>query len=219
MLTAWAAGVAGASAMVVRWAIVGAGFTRLGLGVALLLAIPGAIAGGGVAAWLGCAAAAIGVAMAGRRIVALVAAGLAALALLIAGATDAPFALAMSAAVVLGGVTGEMLLGHWYLVDPTLPRSALRALGRLGLAGLVIDAVAMLAHGAVPWPAQDAVSGVGWVMLTCLGMLLMTAVLLALREPGYPAVMAATGLSYLAVLTTIATVVLGRVLVSGVSLG
>jgi hypothetical protein len=43
--------------------------------------------------------------------------------------------------------------------------------------------------------------------------------LLALREPGYPAVMAATGLSYLAVLTTMATVVLGRVLVAGVSLG
>jgi hypothetical protein len=157
--------------------------------------------------------------MAGRRIVALVAAGIAALALLIAGTTTAPNALAMSAAVVLGGVTAEMLLGHWYLVDPTLPRSALRALGRLGLAGLVIDAGVVLAYGAVPWPAQDAVSGIGWAVLTCLGMLLMTAVLLALREPGYPAVMAATGLSYLAVLTTMATVVLGRVLVSGVSLG
>ena len=47
----------------------------------------------------------------------------------------------------------------------------------------------------------------------------MVAVWAALGERGYPAVMAATGLSYLAVLTVIGAVVLARVLVVGESLG
>jgi hypothetical protein len=41
----------------------------------------------------------------------------------------------------------------------------------------------------------------------------------ALGEEGYPAVMAATGLSYLAVLTSIGAAVLGRLLAGGSVLG
>jgi hypothetical protein len=44
---------------------------------------------------------------------------------------------------------------------------------------------------------------------------LMVGVFAALRYPAYSGVMAATGLSYLAVLTSLGGVFLGRVLVAG----
>jgi hypothetical protein len=47
-------------------------------------------------------------------------------------------------------------------------------------------------------------------------IVLMAAAIAALRQPAYSGVMAATGLSYLAVLTTLGGVFLGRVLVAGV---
>ena len=55
--------------------------------------------------------------------------------------------LAISGAVALGAVTDEMLLGHWYLVDPRLPRWALRTLAVVGLAAVAIDGALLLARG------------------------------------------------------------------------
>ena len=52
-----------------------------------------------------------------------------------------------------------------------------------------------------------------WVLLST-SILLMVGVIGALRYPAYAGVMAATGLSYLAVLTTLGAVFLGRALVS-----
>jgi hypothetical protein len=46
-------------------------------------------------------------------------------------------------------------------------------------------------------------------------IVLMVAVIAALRYPAYSGVMAATGLSYLAVLTTLGAVFLGRALLAG----
>jgi hypothetical protein len=118
---------------------------------------------------------------------------------------------AVSAAVALGGVTSEMMLSHWYLVDPRLPRSALKALGSVGLAGIAADALVLAVAGLPGGGATVAF----WVLtLTSLG--LMVAAIAALRYPAYSGVMAATGLSYLAVLTTLAGVYLGRVLVAGI---
>ena len=219
MLAAWGAGVAAGTALVIRWAIVGPGFTWLGLGVTMLVAVPAGLAGGGVAAWIGCLAAATGLLVGRSRSVGAGAALVAAVTLLIAGSAKADPVLVIAAAFVLGGVTCEMLLGHWYLVDPRLPRSALRSLCVIGLVGSALDVAVLLAHGAVPWGAGDAVTGAGWIVLALSGILLMVAVWFALGEKGYPAVMAATGLSYLAVLTTIGAVVLGRALVTGASLG
>ena len=219
MLAAWAAGIAAGTALVARWAIVGPGFTWLGMSVAVLFGVPAALAGGGSMAWIACGAALLGGVMARSRGVASTAALMAALAFVVAGSGEGDPVLVTAATVVLGGVTSEMLLGHWYLVDPRLPRSALRSLCLIGLAGSVLDVVVVLASGALPWGSADAIIGMGWVVLALSGILLMGAVWLALRERGYPAVMAATGLSYLAVLTTIGAVVLGRVLVTGETLG
>jgi hypothetical protein len=118
---------------------------------------------------------------------------------------------AIGAAVALGGVTGEMMLGHWYLVDPRLPRWALRSLALIGLGGLVLDAVVLTFFGSFPGGGATVAF---WVLLVT-SLVLMAAVLGALRQPAYSGVMAATGLSYLAVLTTLGAVFMGRALVAG----
>ena len=79
--------------------------------------------------------------------------------------------------------------------------------------GLLIDVGFLIAEGALSWQSGDEVLGWAFVALSVMTMLLVVAVSLALREPFYTAVMAATGLSYLAVLTTFGAVVLGRMLV------
>jgi len=219
VLAAWAAGVAAGTALVTRWAIVGPGFTWLGMGVVVLLGAPAALAGGGPAAWVGCGVAVVGGVAARRRGVAASLGLAAALAFVVGGCGEGNPVLVIAAMATLGGVTCEMLLGHWYLVDPRLPRSALRSLCVIGLVASALDLVVVLAFGAFPWAAGDAVVAIGWVALALSGIVLMAAVGFALRERGYPAVMAATGLSYLALLTTIGAVVLGRVLVTGATLG
>lgn len=219
MLSAWSAGVAAGTALVTRWGIVGPGFTWLGLGVVLLLGVPGALAGGGTVGWLGCGLAAAALVTGRVRMVSAGLAAAAAIALGLAGTGEGYPVLVVSGAIALGGVTSEMLLGHWYLVDPRLPRSALRTLCWFGIAGAVADPIIALLHGALPAASGDAVVPIGWAVLAVTSVLLMVGVWAALGERGYPAVMAATGLSYLAVLTVIGAVVLARVLVVGESLG
>ena len=116
--------------------------------------------------------------------------------------------------VVGAGVTGEMLLGHWYLVDPTLPRWALRRLDILGLVGLVADIAALSVLGPT---SPFSVSGAAAALAVLAGMsaLLMVMVWFALDYPAYSGVMAATGLSYLADLTGLGAVYVGRLLASG----
>jgi hypothetical protein len=191
----------------------------MGLGVVLLLAVPGTLAGGGAIGWVGCALAATGLVVARVRVLSAGLAAAAAIALVLAGTSEGYPILVVTGAMALGGVTSEMLLGHWYLVDPRLPRAALRTLCVIGIIGAVVDPIAALLHGALPAAAGDAVVPIGWAVLAVTSVLLMAAVWAALGERGYPAVMAATGLSYLAVLTGIGAVVLARVLVFGESLG
>ena len=129
-----------------------------------------------------------------------------------AAAAGSPF-LAISGAVGLGGVTAEMLLGHWYLVSPQMPRWALTRLAAVAGGGLAVDA-AVIAVLAVS--RQNSVLGM-WVFggLATMSIGLMVAVWFALKEPSYSGVMAATGLSYLAVLTTLGAVAVGRALLGG----
>ena len=110
--------------------------------------------------------------------------------------------------VALGGVTSEMMLGHWYLVDPRLPRWALQRLDAAGVVGVVADTTLLLGRGA----AGSSDSVIVWAYLGLAGttVVLMVAVWFALREPRYSGVMAATGLSYLAMLTVVGAVVAGR---------
>jgi len=124
-------------------------------------------------------------------------------------------------AAFLGAVTDAMLLGHWYLVQPGLARDPIRQL---------VKAVALL------WPFEllvyllpvgmvsvlngtidDGYSGLmGWMWVvasvTTIGLVIATW--FALKERSYSAVMAATGLLYLAILTGFGMDLLPRALLS-----
>lgn len=211
VLLAWSAGLALSVAFVSLSQIVGPGYTWLAGGVALVIALPAAFA---EAAWWGRAGTLlVGLALlwARNRPFAglLLAAG--GVALVVEGSLLGGVIPTVSAALALGGVTGEMALGHWYLVDPRMPRWALRSLGVVAIAGLVAD-TAVLRFG-IGFPSGGG-QWAFWLLVTT-SVVLMVAVLGALRQPAYAGVMAATGLSYLAVLTTLGAVFLGRALAIG----
>lgn len=122
-------------------------------------------------------------------------------------------------AVFLGAVSDAMLLGHWYLVQPGMPRKLLNQLTNVLLVVWPIEvAIFLLPTGMISvlnGTIDDGWNGVlGWFWLACASL---TGVLAwftraALRERSYSAVMAATGLSYLAILTGFGTDVIARAL-------
>jgi hypothetical protein len=133
---------------------------------------------------------------------------------LVAGGIDAgsPAWLSVARVVVgaafLGAVTDAMLLGHWYLVQPGLARGPLLELVRwTGWIWPVHVVVMLLPTGMVSvlnGTIDDGYGGIiGWMWVTCavttIGLVVVTR--LALKERQYSAVMAATGLLYLAILT------------------
>ena len=124
-------------------------------------------------------------------------------------------------AAFLGSVTDAMLLGHWYLVQPGLARDRLMELVRWTTWILPVEvAVMLLPVGMVSvlnGTIDDKYGGIlGWMWLTCsvttLGLVLVTRA--ALKERQYSAVMAATGLLYLAILTAFGTDLVARALLA-----
>ena len=215
MLATWTAGVAGGAALIAAWRVVGPGFLWLAAGVGLLLGGSAWAAGGGVPAGIAVVALLAAAATARRPVVAAVLFGVASVGFLVVAGSLGGWPLAVTGALALGGVTDEMLLGHWYLVDPRLPRQPLRRLALAAMAGIVADTVILAATVGLPW--SPAETGVGWafLVLSAVSALLVLAVFFALKEPAYSGVMAATGLSYLGVLTVIGAGVAGRSLVAG----
>jgi hypothetical protein len=125
-------------------------------------------------------------------------------------------------AAFLGSITDGMLLGHWYLVQPGLQRGPLLELVRWTFWILPLEVAALL------WPVgmvsvldgtiDDGYGGIlGWFWIACVvttaGLLIVTRA--ALKERAYSAVMAATGLLYLAILTAFGTDLVARALLSG----
>ena len=122
----------------------------------------------------------------------------------------------------LGCVTDAMLLGHWYLVQPGLGRAPLNELNRY-LAWTWPFEV-----GALLWPPgmvsvftgkiDDGWGGqLGWFWIACaVTTLILTFVTkAALKERAYSAVMAATGLLYLAILTAFGVDLVARAVLAG----
>lgn len=144
------------------------------------------------------------------------------------GAADAaggPYALGAArllvGAIFLGLVTDAMLLGHWYLVQPGLARDPIKQLVRLILLVWPLEALVLLLPtgmlSVLDGSIDDGYGGLlGWTWmvsaLTTLGLAL--AARRALEEPYYSAVMATTGLLYLAILTAFGTDVLARALLA-----
>lgn len=210
ILLVWAAGLALVAGAISLARIVGPGFTWLTAGVAGLVGIPGVLAGGAWWARLGLLGVVVGAISARNRPVAGLALAVAGAGYLVEAALFAGWIPAVTGTLALGCVTGEMMLGHWYLVDPRLPRSALRNLVFVGIAGLIAESGLLVgldvgfAGGALAF----------WILLVT-SVVLMGAVVATLRYPAYSGVMAATGLSYLALLTTLGAVFVGRALVAG----
>ena len=127
-------------------------------------------------------------------------------------------------AAFLGVVSDAMLLGHWYLVQPGLGREPLKELTRW------LAMIWPLEMGVLLWPTgmvsvltghiSDGWHGtLGWFWVACALSTLVLALVTraALRERAYAAVMAATGLLYLAILTAFGTDLVARaVLARGV---
>ena len=125
-------------------------------------------------------------------------------------------------AAFLGVVSDSMLLGHWYLVQPGLRREPLRELVRhLGgiwpiEVGLLLLPTGMIA--VLTGSIDDGYGGLlGWFWVACAvtTVALAAVAMAALRERQYAAVMAATGLLYLAILTGFGTDLVARLTLAG----
>ena len=209
----WSSGLAGGAALVSSWRIVGPGYSWLAAAVVVLVGGATAVAAGsmlGVAASLAALLAGL---LARRQSAATALFALAAAGLLAVAIVDGGVLASITGAVFLGGITAEMMLGHWFLVDPRLPRWALQRLDLVAGAGLVTDVIVLAALGA--FGADDGVMIAAMVALSALTALLVAGVWFSLQETGYSGVMAATGLSYLGVLTAFGVAVVGRLLVAG----
>ncbi|MBV1893037.1 MAG: hypothetical protein KUG57_03255 [Ilumatobacteraceae bacterium] len=124
------------------------------------------------------------------------------------GNTAVALARTLVGAAFIGAISDAMLLGHWYLTQPGLPRRLLNEM---------VNALAWL------WPFEVAVMllptgmfavftgtvddgwggmlGWMWAMCAITTIILIMITKAALKERYYSAVMAATGLLYLAILT------------------
>jgi hypothetical protein len=128
----------------------------------------------------------------------------------------------LAGAAFLGAVSDAMLLGHWYLVQPGLGRGPLLELVRwVGYVWPVEVALLLVPTGmASVWTGSidDGYGGLlGWFWAACAvtTIVLVVVTRAALRERAYSAVMAATGLLYLAILTAFGTDLVARAALAG----
>jgi hypothetical protein len=129
------------------------------------------------------------------------------------------FARLLVGALFLGAVSDAMLLGHWYLVQPGLGRDPIRqlvkAVGVLWPFEVIVYLIPIGMVSVLNGHITDGYDGlIGWMWivaaLTTIG--LVVATWYALKERSYSAVMAATGLMYLAILTAFGMDLLPRAL-------
>ena len=140
------------------------------------------------------------------------------------GAGDAALSVAriLAGAVFLGSVSDARLLGHWYLVQPGLPRAPLLELVKLtGLSwpfevGLLLVPIGMVSvwNGTID-DGYGGMLGWFWAASAITTLVLVFVTRAALKERYYSAVMAATGLLYLAILTAFGTDLVARAVLAG----
>jgi hypothetical protein len=125
-------------------------------------------------------------------------------------------------AVFLGAVTDAMLLGHWYLVQPGLGRGPLEELNRCVAWVWPFEVAALLwptgMLSALSGSIDDGYAGLlswFWVACAVTTLILVFVTKAALKERAYSAVMAATGLLYLAILTAFGTDLVARAILAG----
>jgi hypothetical protein len=124
-------------------------------------------------------------------------------------------------AAFLGAVTDLMLLGHWYLVQPGMTRKLLNELTNMLLIIWPLEIFVMILptgmisvlNGTID-DGWNGVLGYFWVGCASLTGILAWLTRAALKERSYSAVMAATGLSYLAILTAFGTDLVARAILA-----
>lgn len=144
---------------------------------------------------------------------------------LLAGAVDAAGSIWLSVArtlvgaAFLGAVSNSMLLGHWYLVQPGLSRDSIYTLvnwtGLLWLPELIVLCIPTGMFSVLNGTIDDNYNGLlGWFWVACVvaTICLVGVTRMALKEKEYSAVMAATGLMYLAILTAFGMDLVARIL-------
>ncbi len=128
---------------------------------------------------------------------------------------------AITSALVLGLVSGAMLFGHWYLIDPNLPVDYLRTFVRLLGLALVADLIAlMLAIGLIAIGSGPGFAAIRTLFDSDLALLATRLVLgpiatlvlvwMCWQTLKIPQTMAATGLLYIAVMSALVGEMLGR---------
>ena len=134
--------------------------------------------------------------------------GLVAAALDAGGNTWVALARTLVGAAFIGAISDAMLLGHWYLTQPGLPRRLLNemvsALKWLWPAEVFVMLLPTGMIAVLNGTVDDGWGGMlGWMWLMCsiTTIILIFVTQAALKERAYSAVMAATGLLYLAILT------------------
>src|SRR5438270_12706672 len=128
----------------------------------------------------------------------------------------------LAGAAFLGAVSDAMLLGHWYLVQPGLGRAPLLELVKWTAWVWPVEVGLLL----IPPGMVDAVTGhiddgwdgtLSWFWVACavttIALCFVTRA--ALKERAYSAVMAATGLLYLAIPTAFASDLVARAILAG----
>ena len=158
-------------------------------------------------------------------IVALVGMGAVVVASWEAGSAEGVEALAVvrgvTSALFLGVLSDAMLLGHWYLVQPGLARAPIleqvKWAGVLWVPETLVFVIPTGMISVLSGEIDDAYNGLlGWFWVASVigtGALIVVC-RLALKERQYSAVMAATGLMYLAILTGFGQDIVARVLLS-----
>lgn len=128
---------------------------------------------------------------------------------------------AITSSLVLGLVSGAMMFGHWYLIDPNLPVDYLRSFVRVLGGVLVLDIVAMglslavlaLAGGSAGDAVRSLVDAhatlaVARTLLGPVATLILTW--MTWQTLKVPQTMAATGLLYIALMSVLVGEMLGR---------
>jgi hypothetical protein len=147
--------------------------------------------------------------------------GLVAAAVDAGGNTTVAIVRTLVGAAFLGAITDAMLLGHWYLVQPGLPRRELNEMVTAIAWLWPVEVLALLLPTGMiavfTGEVDDGWGGLlGWIWAACAitTIVLIVVTRAALRERAYSAVMAATGLLYLAILTAFGTDIIARAVLS-----
>jgi hypothetical protein len=133
--------------------------------------------------------------------------GLVAASLDAGGNTAVALARTLVGAAFLGALSDAMLLGHWYLTQPGLPRKLINeivnALAWLWPLELLVMLLPTGMIAVLAGTVDDGWGGMlGWIWVVCAisTIVLIFVTKAALKERYYSAVMAATGFLYLAIL-------------------